>query len=232
VGERVVLWDFDGTLAWRPGLWSGCLLEILDEHEPGHGATIELIRAEVKGGFPWHRHPEPHTELDDDGWWEAIAPLLERALTSCGLAVERARELAREVRPRFTDASHGWRLFDDTRAALATTAAGGWRNAVLSNHVPELEQLAGALGLAGLAEPVLTSGRIGYEKPHPEAFRHALRACGAPGTIWMVGDNPVADVGGAEALGIPAILIRTEGDVRRRAPDALAAARMIVAAAY
>jgi putative hydrolase of the HAD superfamily len=33
---RFVIWDFDGTLAWRPGLWSGCLLETLDEKEPGH----------------------------------------------------------------------------------------------------------------------------------------------------------------------------------------------------
>jgi FMN phosphatase YigB (HAD superfamily) len=40
----------------------------------------------------------------------------------------------------------------------------------------------------------------------------------------MVGDNPVADIGGAEALGIPAVLIRTEGGE----PDALTAARRII----
>jgi hypothetical protein len=34
--RRVVPWDFDGTLAHRPGMWSGCLLETLDEHQPGH----------------------------------------------------------------------------------------------------------------------------------------------------------------------------------------------------
>jgi len=27
----IVLWDFDGTLAERPGLWRGCLLEVLRE---------------------------------------------------------------------------------------------------------------------------------------------------------------------------------------------------------
>jgi len=32
-----VLFDFDGTLAYRPGMWSGCLLDVLDELAPGHG---------------------------------------------------------------------------------------------------------------------------------------------------------------------------------------------------
>src|SRR5437588_9596124 len=33
----VELWDFDGTLAERPGMWGGCMLEVLDDHEPNHG---------------------------------------------------------------------------------------------------------------------------------------------------------------------------------------------------
>ncbi|MFN2389985.1 MAG: HAD hydrolase-like protein [Actinomycetota bacterium] len=38
--------------------------------------------------------------------------------------------------------------------------------------------------------------------------------------MWMVGDNVTADVRGAEAVGIPAILVRTEdGSVARRAQD-------------
>jgi ribonucleotide monophosphatase NagD (HAD superfamily) len=40
----------------------------------------------------------------------------------------------------------------------------------------------------------------------------------------MVGDNPVADVAGAKALGIPAVLIRTDGGE----PDALAAAQLVI----
>ena len=33
----------------------------------------------------------------------------------------------------------------------------------------------------------------------------------------MVGDNPHADVEGAEAVGLPAILVRSEGRARHRA---------------
>jgi putative hydrolase of the HAD superfamily len=224
-----VLWDFDGTLGWREGLWAACVLEILDEHEPGHRGTIELIRAELKGGFPWHRHETPHPELSDpEDWWATLTPMLTAAVASGGPAPERAEQLAGEVRRRFVDGSQGWRLFEDARPALERTAAAGWRNAVLSNHVPELEQIAAELGLDELVEPIVSSARIGYEKPHPQAFRHALDACGDPRTIWMVGDNPRADVAGAEALGIPAILIRTVAEAPRRAPDALAAADLIL----
>jgi ribonucleotide monophosphatase NagD (HAD superfamily) len=46
----------------------------------------------------------------------------------------------------------------------------------------------------------------------------------------MIGDNPTADVGGAEAAGIPAILVRTDSaDVTRRARDLYAAAAIIEA---
>ena len=226
----VVLWDFDGTLAWRPGLWSGCVLEVLDEHAPGHTAQREAVRAALKGGFPWDRHEEPHPHLSSaDAWWESVTPLLRGAIRGC---VEEARvaELAEAVRRRYTDASTQWRVFDDTRAALRTTAAAGWRNAILSNHVPELAKLVTELGLGESLEHVFSSASTGFEKPHPEAFAVALRACGDPPLRWMVGDNPIADVGGAEALGIPAILVRTNASARRSAKDAVAAARLIVSA--
>jgi putative hydrolase of the HAD superfamily len=224
----VVLWDFDGTLAWRPGLWGGCVLEVLDELAPGHTAELEKVRAVLKGGFPWDRHTEPHPHLSSpDAWWETVTPLLSRAIRGC---VEEARvpELAHAVRLRFIDASKQWRVFDDTRSALGTTASTGWRNVVLSNHVPELSTLVAQLGLGDLVERVFSSATTGYEKPHPEAFRVALRACGNPARRWMVGDNPIADVAGAEALGIPAILVRTNGRARQTAKDVAAAAKLIV----
>ncbi len=231
INAPLLIWDFDGTLAWREGLWSGCVLEVLDEHEPGHGASLEALRALLSGRFPWHRHESPHPELAEaDAWWEALTPLLSGAMAGCGIDERRARELCPAVRERFVDARRVWRLFADSRGALETARAAGWRNAILSNHVPELAALAGALGIAGLVEEVFSSAVTGYEKPHPEAFRMVLRRFGGPSRRWMVGDNPHADVAGAEALGIPAVLVRSEAGVARRAPDAAAAVRMILAA--
>ena len=222
----VVLWDFEGTLAMRPGLWSTCILEVLDEHVPAHAVSRDEVRAAIRNGFPWHRADEPHPELcEPEAWWAALDPLLGRAFSLADVDTTENARLARAFRARFVDGSVGWEVFDDTRPALRVTAEAGWRNVILSNHVPELAALVDALGLSDLVEDVFSSALIGYDKPHPEAFRHALRACGDPARRWMVGDNPVADVAGAQALGIPAVLIRTDGGE----PDALAAAQLLIA---
>lgn len=227
-----MLWDFDGTLAWRPGLWSGCIIEILDEQEPGHGGTLELVRERMRDAYPWSRHQQPHTHLvDAEAWWASLTPALTGAIVACGVAERRAAALAGEVRARFVDGNRGWRVFPDSRAALLMTAAAGWRNVILSNHVPELAALVAALGLADLVQDVHSSALTGYEKPHPQAFRLALASAGDPAERWMVGDNPRADVAGAEAQGIPAILIRSEAPARRTAHDAAGAAALILAQA-
>jgi putative hydrolase of the HAD superfamily len=179
---------------------------VLDERAPGHGVSADDVRPFLREGFPWHDHHLPHPELSAsaDAWWSALEPLLARAYERVGV-VDPA-ECARAVRARYT--AHGWRLFDDTVPVLTSLRAQGWTHVVLSNHVPELGEIIARLGLDELLERVITSAVTGYEKPHPEAFRGALAACGNPETVWMLGDSPVADVAGAEALGIPAILVR------------------------
>ena len=62
-----------------------------------------------------------------------------------------------------------------------------------------------------------SASTTGFEKPHPEAFAAGRCAAGKAETIWMIGDNPTADVAGAEAVGIPAILARKESASVRRA---------------
>ncbi len=162
-------------------------------------------------------------------WWVRVDEwLLANAYAGVGIEHERARELAHHAHHRFIDPSRGWRLFNDTLPALQQLTAAGWRHAILSNHVPELPELVAGLGLADMIDVVHTSAITGYEKPHPEAFTLALDANGNPDEVWMIGDNPNADVSGAEAAGIRAILIRTDSpDVERRANDLCEAAAIL-----
>lgn len=207
--RRVVIWDFDGTLAQRPGLWGGCVVEVLDEHETGHSVTLDVLRPLLRDGFPWHAASVAHPELcEAEAWWRSVGTILVRAYEQVGYPAVRAEELARLARERYVDASAGWSLFDDSVAALERLRDRGWRHVLLSNHVPELPLLVDGLGLGGWFDAVLTSAATGYEKPHPEAFALARRAAGSPERVWMVGDNYDADVAGAEAAGIPAVLAR------------------------
>jgi putative hydrolase of the HAD superfamily len=133
-----------------------------------------------------------------------------RSYESAGIEASRARELARRAHELYVDHSRGWELHPDTIEVLGDLRRDGWRHLILSNHVPELPRMARGLGLDRLVEAVITSAAIGYEKPHPGAFAAARRLAGDVDEIWMIGDNPVTDVAGAEAVGIPGI--RVHGD--------------------
>lgn len=209
--SSVVLWDFDGTLAFRAGMWRGCMVETLDRHEPGHGIASEAFIPALESGFPWHSPETAHPELAPADWWAKVEALFARGYEAVGYAPVRAAELRRCAHLHYVDPTVGWQLFTDTVPVLTRLAEQGWRHVILSNHVPELSELVAGLGLDVLVDHVVCSAATGYEKPHPEAFAHALRVCGEPARVWMVGDNPEADVAGAERAGIPGILARTDG---------------------
>ena len=206
--DRAVFWDWDGTLAQRRATWNGCLLEILDRDHVGHGITPEGLRRFLRNGFPWHDHDEPHLDLcDPDAWWNAMTKTLSTALVGAGANTEVAWAVAEAARAQYVDPA-AWSLFPDVRPALQMLAHEGWSHVILSNHVPELPCLVDSLGLTSLVHATVSSAVTGYEKPHVEAYRAALAAAGNPDRVWMVGDNPVADVAGARAAGIPGILVR------------------------
>lgn len=228
---RLVLWDFDGTLAFREGLWSGCVMEVLDAHRPGHRISVDDVREGLSKSFPWHRPHERHPHPGDiERWWDAMEARIADALARAGVERGDCGTLARATRVRFIDPTVGWRCFEDTVPALTLTARAGWTNAIVSNHVPELADLVAGLGLASHVDRVFTSALVGWEKPNARFFEHVLAGYGELEQAWMVGDNPVADVAGAEAVGLRAILVRTQtGRARRRARGLLEAAQMIVA---
>lgn len=212
MGRRVVLWDFDGTLAHRDGMWSGCLVDALEDVFPGHGYDRAAFRPHLRDGFPWHAHDVAHPELSEpDAWWAHVNLLVSRAYRAAGVAEQDAEAAGARVRHVYADHTRSWSLFEDTLPALERLTSLGWRHAILSNHVPELPALVGGLGLEPFVDVVVNSAVTGYEKPHAQAFALARRAVGEPDELWMIGDNPDADIAGAESAGIPAILVRRDG---------------------
>lgn len=157
--------------------------------------------------------------MPPERWWEHVEGVLARACTAAGLAEKTAALVARRARHCYLDARN-WALYDDAVPTLGRLREQGWRHVIVSNHVPELPALAEALGLGPLVEHVVTSATAGYEKPHPEIYRIALGLAENPREAWMVGDNVVADVLGAERAGIRGILVRQDdARARRRCAD-------------
>jgi len=223
-GGRLLIWDFDGTLAHRRGEtgWSILLAEALEAEEPGHGHSADVFRPHLREGFPWHRPDVAHPELcEPEAWWDSVRPQLARAYQAAGYDPARALELADAARRLYVDPGVGWALFDDTVPVLERLSQAGWTHAILSNHVPELRQIVAGLGLDEAVALISCSAETGYEKPHPQAFASVLDEL-RPVEAWMVGDNVVADVLGAEAVGLPAVLVRRPDPHAVRYTDTLA----------
>ena len=90
---------------------------------------------------------------------------------------------------------------------MTALRAQDWRHVIVSNHVPELADIVAGLGIRAFFADVITSGLVGYEKPHARMFEAAVR-CAIPGApVWMIGDNPECDCHPVGAFGANAILI-------------------------
>ncbi|MGZ4736615.1 MAG: HAD family hydrolase [Acidimicrobiia bacterium] len=144
---KIVLWDFDETLAERPDRWWGCMLEIIGRRHPDCVADERALREALREFYPW-RFPEVvHEHLNDpDDWWAAQRPGLAAAALAAGLDPLDADAVAAEVRWCYA-AAEAFRLYDDTTEALRMFRDAGWRQAIVSNHCPELESLVDGLGI-------------------------------------------------------------------------------------
>lgn len=227
MSSRVVFWDFDGTLARRERLWAGALADALRRVDPMCSVRDAELRPHLSSGFPWHDSSVVRPAPSADEWWGELYPVLVRACTSAGVERPIAGRAAFGVRGEFYRLD-AWALIDGAREALRMTLEAGYRNVILSNHPPELPILVEELGLGSLVEATITSAAVGAEKPNPEIFAHALRYVGVSSSegVWMVGDNPIADVEGARTVGIRALL--ADGDYDdARGMTVLAAAESI-----
>lgn len=96
---------------------------------------------------------------------------------------------------------------------LRALRALGLRLVVVSNSDGSAERGLEEVGLRGFFDAVVDSFVVGYEKPDPRIFEHALGlASAAPERALHVGDLFHADVTGARAAGIHAVLLDPFGD--------------------
>ena len=102
-------------------------------------------------------------------------------------------------------------IYPDTIETLERLIALGNQNYIASNFFPEIAPLIEDLGLTRYFENIYTSGHIGFEKPHPEFYKHVLADLHiAPAHAIMIGDNYKADIIGANEIGMKAILVHAE----------------------
>ncbi|QJE98031.1 HAD family hydrolase [Luteolibacter luteus] len=213
--ESIFIWDFDGTLGYREGMWSGALADLSRGLRPDLALGPEAFRPHLQSGFPWHDWEHVRKPQSPDEWWQAMSEVIHRAVAKVErLAAADYDAIVAGIRDEYLRAD-SWALFPDVLPFFSSLFASTKRHVILSNHVPELEEILRSLGIRDYFEAVFNSSLTGIEKPHAEAFAQVLRAYPDASGLIMIGDSYEADIAPAESAGIPAVLLRNS-DPRAR----------------
>ena len=203
----VVFLDVGDTLVdGRPELDHYC--KVFQEH--GYEAPKEAILSAYLQSWdeaaPDGAHPEASATQEK---YEAFrAAIYTSFVERCGCTEAPTIEAITTELMAYSDASNDQlQLFPDTIQVLSRLAE-SYRLVAVSNWYWSLNNYLDNHGIGAYFEAVITSAQIGYRKPHPKIFEHALALANVkPEEVVMVGDSYESDVLGAQGVGIRAVLL-------------------------
>lgn len=182
---RLIVWDFDGTLADSRPLIEAGMRHALDKLGLGH------------------EHMEP--------WLTCVGlPVetgIQRTFGPLGLTVE-------EVLPAYRSFGHAEheaeliRPFEGMDDLVRELKSLGRAMAIATSkrRLPLLRQLV-QFGWEDLFDPIITPDEVTHGKPHPESLELIQRLTGlGPEDLLMVGDTAF-DLGMAQAAGVPSVAV-------------------------
>jgi putative hydrolase of the HAD superfamily len=207
---KYILWDFDGTLAYRDGNWSGALHSILLNNGITY-ITIDTLKPYLTKGFTWHNTEKSNKELfGDKTWWEYYEDNFSNIFMELGIQKNISKKISKEIKKEYMNITK-WHIYDDTKKTLEGLINKKHKNIILSNHIPELEEIVKGLELDKYFLKVYSSGNIGYEKPNSKIYEYVLNDAKInPNDCIIIGDSYSSDIQGGTKMGIKSILVRSE----------------------
>lgn len=203
---RTVFFDVDFTLIYPGPTFQG---EGYARFCREHGVQAEASRfdaAVAASSFILDEVEEPI--YDDELFIHYTASIIEHMGGRGPGVVPAAREIYRQWAT-----NHHFELYDDVAPTLAALAARGATLGVISNSHRSLDAFSTHFSLDRFITIAISSAEHGFMKPHPSIFEAALARAGVRADeAMMVGDSLRADIDGALAAGLRAVLIRRSGD--------------------
>jgi putative hydrolase of the HAD superfamily len=194
---RAVIFDWGGTLTpWHSVDHEGLWLAVCAQHYPAAQAAGAAAAARAAEMELWRLAESAQQSATLDA-------VFERAGVAASAAFLASYYEAWDPHT-FTD--------PDAPALLRELRRRGIKIGVLSNTMwPRAahERIFVRDEIFDLIDGAVYSSEIPWVKPHPEAFRAAMRAVGVadPAECVFVGDRPYDDVHGAKSVGMRAVLV-------------------------
>ncbi|MBA7715811.1 Phosphoglycolate phosphatase [subsurface metagenome] len=206
---KAIFFDWFNTLAYYEPLREKLHSQAL--HEFGFEVSPEKILPGVlvaDSYFFEENANSPVAKRDPKKQAEVYAHYQQIVLTKAG--VKAHQELLAKVMKKVGELFKGttFALFDDVLATLKTLKQQNFISGLLTNLATDMGPLCRKLGLEPYLDFVVTSGKVGADKPNPLIFQTALQQAGVDAAETVhVGDQYKIDVVGARGVGINPILI-------------------------
>lgn len=204
--NKAVFWDFDGTLVYANRSFADSLKKAFASHTYALSEN-EAVRF-TESACTWYFPEKEYPDRTGFQWWEMMFEQLSSFCREYSVKETQIPQICENF--RLNVITYPYRLYEDAGEILACCREKGYKNYILSNNYPELPRVIERLGIADFFDGCTVSSLIGYEKPRKEIFSHAMQLAGNPEICWMAGDNPIADIRGAQSRGIKAILVHKD----------------------
>ncbi len=211
---KAVLFDMDDTLID----WSGLQGDI-NTIEANNLQNIYQHLTRQKHPLPpfddfWHQF----RKTTIDAWTEAkkswagvsFVRLMQHFLQNCGLDVDQL-DIEAVLQAYNWSPLPGVVPFDDTLPVLEQLKKDGYKIGLITNAMQPMWMRDAELSAFGILEYLdvrLTSGDVGFMKPHPFIYWRALELLDVqPEEAIFVGDRPANDIAGANEAGLTSVLM-------------------------
>jgi len=208
---EVVLFDLGNTLLYSPATWqpiferaNNAMLNVLLQN------GVELERTQFLVEIQSHLN-EYYAQREEDYKERTWMVSLREFLAAKGYTDISDPILRAALDAFFAVTQTNWVIEEDATPTLQRLKENGFRLGLVSNAADDknVQQLVDCWGLRPYFEFIITSAACGVRKPRPEIFQLALDHFNShPKKTAMIGDTPIADIQGANRMGIYSIWIK------------------------
>ncbi len=170
---------------------------------PSAASLRDSVRSVLEEAGPTYFMDGTHLEQPPSSTW------LDAGCRRLGLILD--GHLLRELTPPlFSTEAEALICGEGTLEAVQELADAGYLIGCVTNTLADGAAIAAMLrrhGFAALMRSVVVSADEGWRKPHPSLFEKAMGQLGvSPAEAVFVGDSPVHDIAGAQAVGMRAVI--------------------------